>query len=86
MAIGSEDEQPWYGYNYTFTSVMGSPDPYTPIELGKHIIEEFKDQYLLSGEYAYASVTLVDLKELKDSGVITDEEFEVSKRRLLRKI
>jgi len=29
---------------------------------------------------------LKDLKELKDSGVITDEEFEVSKRRLLRKI
>ena len=29
---------------------------------------------------------LKDLKELKDSGAITEEEFEVSKRRLLRKI
>ncbi|MGA1873223.1 MAG: PKD domain-containing protein [Thermoplasmatota archaeon] len=66
LAIGSEDEQPWYGYNYTFVSMMGGPNPLGPAGLGSHIIDEFEAQYLLPGEYPYASITLTDLAVLRD--------------------
>ncbi|MBN1390481.1 MAG: hypothetical protein JXA22_07560 [Candidatus Thermoplasmatota archaeon] len=65
LAIGSEDEQPWYGYNYTFVSRMGGATPYTPEELGEHIVKEFREQYLFPGEYTYATISLVNLSVLR---------------------
>jgi len=67
LALGSEDEQPWYGYNYSFVSVMDGPDPPGPEELGQHIIQKFSGQYSDPGEYTYGTISLVDLKHLRDS-------------------
>ncbi|MBN1540323.1 MAG: hypothetical protein JW939_09285, partial [Candidatus Thermoplasmatota archaeon] len=67
LALGSEDEQPWYGYNYSFVSFMDGPDPPGPKELGQHIIQKFSEQYSDPGEYTYGTISLVDLKHLRDS-------------------
>ncbi|MGA1793013.1 MAG: PKD domain-containing protein [Thermoplasmatota archaeon] len=66
LAIGSEDEQPWYGYNYTFVSVMGGAAPYTALQLASHIVSEFELLYLYPGEYTYATISVIDLKVLRN--------------------
>ncbi|MEA3558950.1 MAG: clostripain-related cysteine peptidase, partial [Candidatus Thermoplasmatota archaeon] len=67
LAIGSEDEQPYYGYNYSFISGMGGSNPLDPVELGKDVIDRFSNEYNTPGGYLYGSICLVDLKKMKDS-------------------
>ncbi|MFW3147068.1 MAG: clostripain-related cysteine peptidase [Thermoplasmatota archaeon] len=67
LAIGAEDEEPYYGYNYSFISKMGAPDLLDPEPLGKEIIQRFSTEYKSPGEYAYASISMVDLPALMSS-------------------
>lgn len=66
LAMGSEDEQPYYGYNYSFISSMGGISPMPPVELGKDVVSRFSEEYSNPGEYAYGSISLVDLDRLVD--------------------
>ncbi|MCK5773714.1 MAG: hypothetical protein KAH57_07980, partial [Thermoplasmata archaeon] len=59
IGIGSEDEQPWYGYNYTFVERMGGPDPLGPEDLTRELVRMFKDTY--SATETYSTIVSADL-------------------------
>ncbi|MFO8050571.1 MAG: PKD domain-containing protein [Thermoplasmatota archaeon] len=67
LGLGSEDEQPYYGYNYSFISKMGGSDPLGPLDLGKDVIDRFSVEYSKPGGYLYGTICLLDLLELRRS-------------------
>ena len=60
IGIGSEDEQPWYGYNYTFVERMGGADPLGPGDLTRELVRMFKETY--GPTETYSTIISADLK------------------------
>ncbi len=59
IGIGSEDEQPWYGYNYTFVGRMGGADPLGPVDLTRELVRMFKETY--GPTETYSTIISADL-------------------------
>ena len=67
--------------SYGTTDNIGSPQTST----GRHESDQIVKQDVRTKEPVDLYTELIKLKELKDTGVITEEEFRVQKRRLLEK-
>jgi len=80
IAVGSQDEQPWYGYNYEFVSMMNSTEPARPVEIAAAMIEGFKETYPNEG---YGTIVSVDLG-IMTSGVVPS--FDALSRELLERM
>jgi hypothetical protein len=61
ICITSEDEQPFYGFNYSFVWRMGSQDVYNPRQLSSSIVSDFAAEYSNAVDYPYSSMTAADL-------------------------
>lgn len=64
VGIGAEDQQPFYGMNYTFTERMGGIDPLDPLNLSRLIIDRYSTTYDLAID-PWAGISAVDLKVLR---------------------
>jgi hypothetical protein len=62
VGVGSPDEEPFYGYNYTFISSLTSP--LTSEGLGSEMVMSFKEEYS-NTTYSYPAIGVVDLKVLR---------------------
>jgi len=65
LAVGSMDEQPWYGYNYTFIGELDGNDPHSPEMLAARMVEIFRDEYSSSSD-TYHTIAVVDLGVLRN--------------------
>ncbi|MGA1821003.1 MAG: PKD domain-containing protein [Thermoplasmatota archaeon] len=64
IGMGAEDQQPFYGLNYTFTDSMGGIDPLDPINLTKLIIERYSTTYDPAFD-PWAGYSAVDMQILR---------------------
>ncbi len=62
VGVGSPDEEPFYGYNYTFISSLTSP--LTAEGLGSEMVRSFKEEYS-NTTYSYPAIGVVDLSILR---------------------
>ncbi len=62
IGVGSPDEEPFYGYNYTFISSLTST--LSPKDLGSEMVRSFREEYS-NTSYTYPAIGVVDLKVLR---------------------
>jgi hypothetical protein len=70
IATGSMDEQPWYGYNYTFISSLDGGTPISPEDLVKEMVELFRKEYSNSSDKYHTIVAA-------DTDLLSGEFIEV---------
>lgn len=79
IATGSMDEQPWYGYNYTFISTLEGIGPHHPRDLVLNMIALFSQEYSSSSS-TYHTIAAADVDILSSSFL---QSFEKLARSLM---
>ncbi len=64
IATGSMDEQPWYGYNYTFISSLDGEGPHSASDLVSNMVDLFEIEYASSSD-SYHTIVVADIEVLR---------------------
>lgn len=64
IGLAGEDEQPFYGLNYSFVAEMGGEGPLDPEELASSIVSSFGSEYSNPQYYPYSTFAASDLQVL----------------------
>ncbi len=68
IATGSMDEQPWYGYNYTFISSLEGAGPHEAADLASEMVDLFSAEYEKSSD-SYHTIVAADVEILENEFV-----------------
>jgi hypothetical protein len=68
IATGSMDEQPWYGYNYTFISSLEGAGPHEAADLASEMVDLFSAEYAQSSD-RYHTIVAADVEVLENEFV-----------------
>lgn len=77
IAVGSMDEQPWYGYNYTFISTLSGTGPHLPRDLALDMIDYFSVEYSSSSS-TYHTIAAADITILSNEFLDSWERLSAS--------